>query len=542
MSNHPYVVHGPPGTGKTHFLTLQAARAAEKYGSDRVQIVSLTRTAAAEIRTRVEGVPEHNCGTLHSRCLRGLGVKRGELTADKDFLEAWNAAHPDYAMGKIAEDPEGAGGMAIDPLADDRLGLDSGADLLQAADVLRHQRRHEALWPTEVLEFHRKWTEFKRAQGRRDFTDLIEMALLDVPAPPGDCRVLIVDEAQDLSALENALVRQWTRHTDQTVVAGDADQTLYGWRGAEPTFFLPDSVPEDHVRVLHQSYRVPQAAHRVAMEIITPCEGRYPTKYLPTQEPGTVELGGPTFRHNADELADMAAEHARDPERGSVMLIAPCGFQLFPLLAELRAKGVPFHNPFRATHGAWNPLPRGRKDAVTFSERLEAFTVPSRLGRGWSQDEFTHWASQLTAEFLRRGVKSEIKEGTLRAPRTVDELRAIFRNAADAERALSGDLDWFVSAISPAGKKSAEYPLRVIRAFGVQGIVDKPRVIVGTIHSVKGGQAGRVVVCPDMSKRGADELANNEDSIRRLFYVAVTRTQGGLMMTNPGGRLYANFW
>jgi DNA helicase-2/ATP-dependent DNA helicase PcrA len=385
------------------------------------------------------------------------------------------------------------------------------------------------VWPTEVLEFHRAWTAFKRAQGRRDFTDLIEMALLDVPAPPGDCRVLIVDEAQDLSALENALVRQWTRHTDQTVVAGDADQALYGWRGAEPTFFLPGAVPEDRVRVLHQSFRVPQAAHGVAVGIITPCEGRYPTEYRPTEKPGKVELG-------------MAAEHARNPDLGSIMLIAPCGFQLFPLLAELRARGVPYCNPYRATHGAWNPLPRGRKDAVTFSERLEAFTVPSRLGRGWSQDEFTHWASQLTAEFLKRGVKSELKEGTLRAPRTVDELRAIFRNASDAERALAGDLDWFVSALSPAGKKSAEYPLRVVRAFGIPGITEKPRVIVGTIHSVKGGQADKVVVCPDMSRRGADELANNEDSIRRLFYVAVTRTMGDLMMTTPGGRLYANFW
>jgi hypothetical protein len=131
VSNDPYVVHGPPGTGKTHFLTQQAARAADKYGPDGIQIVSLTRTAAAEIRSRVEGLPDHNCGTLHSRCLRGLGVKRGELTADKDFLDAWNEAHPDYAMGRIAEDPEGAGGMAIDPLADDRAGLESGADLLQ---------------------------------------------------------------------------------------------------------------------------------------------------------------------------------------------------------------------------------------------------------------------------------------------------------------------------------------------------------------------------------------------------------------------------
>ena len=54
-------------------------------------------------------------------------------------------------------------------------------------------------------------------------------------------------------------------------------------------------------------------------------------------------------------------------------------------------------------------------------------------------------------------------------------------------------------------------------------------MIVGTIHSVKGGEADVVYVAPDLSERGALEWESTNESrkdrVRRLFYVAITRAR-----------------
>ena len=61
----------------------------------------------------------------------------------------------------------------------------------------------------------------------------------------------------------------------------------------------------------------------------------------------------------------------------------------------------------------------------------------------------------------------------------------------------------------------------------------KPQIIVGTIHSVKGGEADTVFIIPDISY-SAFELAENNregwDSITRLFYVAATRAKEKLIL------------
>ncbi len=73
------------------------------------------------------------------------------------------------------------------------------------------------------------------------------------------------------------------------------------------------------------------------------------------------------------------------------------------------------------------------------------------------------------------------------------------------------------------------YTIRVVRAFGVE---ESPRVILGTIHSVKGGEADDVVLFPDLSPAGYAEYASNayRDRILRLFYVGMTRTRDRLML------------
>jgi ATP-dependent helicase/nuclease subunit A len=78
----------------------------------------------------------------------------------------------------------------------------------------------------------------KRAQGVLDFDDLLFKARDLIQADPGcipPIDVIIVDEAQDNSRLQNDLIRLVQAATRASVVmCGDTKQTIYGWRGADP--------------------------------------------------------------------------------------------------------------------------------------------------------------------------------------------------------------------------------------------------------------------------------------------------------------------
>jgi len=115
-------------------------------------------------------------------------------------------------------------------------------------------------WPANLRDFAARWQQYKDDLGLLDFTDLIEIALRDIHIAPGNPAVIFVDEAQDLSRMQLALIRKWGRHTDYFILSGDEDQTIYSFHGASPDALLEPDIPDDHKIILKQSYRVLQTA------------------------------------------------------------------------------------------------------------------------------------------------------------------------------------------------------------------------------------------------------------------------------------------
>ena len=73
-----------------------------------------------------------------------------------------------------------------------------------------------------------------------------------------------------------------------------------------------------------------------------------------------------------------------------------------------------------------------------------------------------------------------------------------------------------------------QFPTGVALAGGTAALEESPRVIVGTIHSVKGGQADVVFLFPDLSPAGDAAYQRHgaqRDSVIRLFYVGMTRAR-----------------
>lgn len=520
-----WLVHGPPGTGKTSNLARNCERAVEQHGASAVTIASLTKTAAHEIASRVT-LPDHQVGTLHAHCYHALD--RPELCETASELRDWNEKHPELAITRAPDQLEDTeSGSDVDQAPGDRL----------HQQVMNHRARLTPVehWTPEQASYYRAWCEWK--DGRADFTDLIEQGVRQVAAAPGDPRVLLVDEAQDLSALELKLTAKWATAAETTVCSGDTDQAIFSWRGASPEALL--GIERAGERVLEQSFRVPGAVHELASAWIHQIPDRAPVEYRPTSEPGRVELAAFSLRDTHDLL------HSIEQLDGTVMVLTTCGYMLNPLLAALRANGVPFHNPYRCKQGAWNPL-RGCR-------ALTAFLRPDRRvwgdqARIWTWRDLQHWSDPLqAARAFDRGAKAAIDEhcrpdrfGESRSDQTVplETLVALFGVTDLKHPAFRLDTGWWRDCLRASQTAKYAYPLAVLQHRGGRALLETPRLIAGTAHSVKGGEADHVILAPDLSRSGMDGwLAGGQlrSHVIRTGYVALTRARESLTVLRPLG-------
>ena len=106
-------------------------------------------------------------------------------------------------------------------------------------------------------------------------------------------------------------------------------------------------------------------------------------------------------------------------------------------------------------------------------------------------------------------------------------------------------LDYFLTHATARFRKALEFPVAVYKSQGEKGLQDEPRIIVGTIHSVKGGEADAVYLFPDLSAQAYQQLQivprEARPALVRQVYVAMTRAREALYLCEPGGRHYWNW-
>ncbi len=527
-------VLGPPGCGKTTELSRQIEAEVKRRGSESVLVMSLTRAAAAELVGRELPLDREQLGTLHSHAYRCLDSPR--IANTRERYEEWNTfveERGDKAL-KLTQ------GVSRDDFGVTDEQESVGDRLFAAMDALRARMVPRDEWPESVRDFHEEWSAWKQKNYLADFTDLIESCLGDVERAPGNPQCIFLDEAQDFSKLELALARKWARHADKLVLAGDPDQALYSWRGAEPRNFLEPDIAESSYHELEQSYRVPKAVHRVAVEWIRQVRERRDVRYLPTPHPGSVSFVN--FHYGQPERVFSKVE-GLIAQGKSVMFLATASYMLKPLLRFFRDEGVPFHNPYVDKRGDWNPL-RSRKGAKSMAERIRAF-----LYGGWLGDpaELRAWLDLLKLDHFR--ADREVTKDYLRKLRavSVEQLQQMLSEHA-LKRALATDLDWLRRGLLKqyaSGPRSAafDYACRIAERYGETTLAKKPQAIVGTAHSVKGGEADYVVVFPDLSAAADKHLfegTGGQDAITRTMYVAFTRAREGLLLCGPATKRHVD--
>ena len=259
----PMAVLAGAGTGKTRAITYRIAYGVARgvYEPTNVLAVTFTKRAAVEMRERLMalGVPGVQARTFHSAALRQLqyfwpsaiGGSMPPLLEHKASLISAAAARIGIRADKA---------LVRDLAAEVEWSKVSMLDADAYAEAVRANRRTPPgdLSVDDVLALMDAYQEAKEDRGVLDFEDVLVLTagiLQDYPAIAQrihrQYRSFVVDEYQDVSALQHHVLNLWLGGRHDICVVGDVAQTIYSFAGASPRY-LQDFAQE------HKGARVVQ--------------------------------------------------------------------------------------------------------------------------------------------------------------------------------------------------------------------------------------------------------------------------------------------
>ena len=533
------VIIGPPGCGKTTTLGTWCERAVSRYGYDKVLVCSLTRTAAYRAAHTIE-LPYQQFGTVHAFAYRALG--QPVLTEAK--LDEWNKAYPNLLLAAHgqAKTPDDGYLMPEETTVGDGLKLEytrmrtMGID----RDAVEWQR-------ASVQGFARRWEDWKAQNHYMDFVDLLDQAYIEIDAAPGEPAIILGDEWQDVGTLEHKLIMKWAEKAERLVLAGDPGQALFSFRGTDPLLLqqLWDEYDPGR-KPLSQSYRLPRAVYDYAWQWQQRFQFTRKVAYSPRKDVHGCVVEG--FIRRASAFAMVTP---RDIEKTllpyldagkQVLIQATCSYMLNPVIRCLHEMGIPYGNSLRPNNGHWQSLPQKRGRGFTVVDRVIAFSRPcanlwGELAHFWTPGELKAWTSALPVTgIFSRGGQSAIQglSDDVSDEEMSDACSTWFTEEALRAIVPKPDLTWYLAHIKGSDNLRAHVD-NVIRRYGVQKLQEKPLVQIGTIHSVKGGEADIVWLSPDLSleaSSAAHKDAQSAEELRRVFYVGCTRAKEGLLLAD----------
>lgn len=522
---------GVPGSGKTTALTqrIEERILGGRYGPDEIAVSSLTRTASALLTSRAPMVNQEHVSTLHALCYRAIRCQESDhwgVAESPEGIKAWNArAEQVYWAFEHAPELEDADMTSYAPPGS----TVTGNTLLAEVTTYRQRMIPEALWSPEAREFYAAWKRFKAQSRLLDFTDMIEYCLQAHISLPG-IRAGFFDEVQDFTALQLALIRQWEREVfEECFIAGDDDQSLYDFAGADPRELIKD-VPGVDVRreFLEQSYRLPSRIADKAQAQLVGLQYREEKTIRPVRKGGAVLTTYVTWTR-PDGVLQVIEQCL---ERGkTLMLLTTCSYMLCHVIRLLRTCAIPFHNEWRRAQGMWNPLhkEKGTSAALILSKFLAGPDA-------WTDADVRLWAEDMRSDgskALRAGVKGKMKltvPGDARS--TLAKMQEWF-NPTAYYAVMDADLEWYLDQLQDSKKQRYQFPAAVVRKHGVAALTRKPCVTVGTIHSVKGGEADVVILFPTVPPSAAEAwrcTRAGRDAVVRQMYVGMTRAKETLIL------------
>jgi len=351
----PLAILAGAGSGKTRVLTRRVAWLAARDRVDPAHTLALTftRKAAGELVERLERLGVRRtvtAGTFHAIALAQLRRRASDRRRTMPEILARKA--------RILVPLLGARGAAATVAASEIAGEIEWAKARRVtperyAAAVERARREPPRPPAEVARLYARYEQEKRAKRLVDFDDLIWLCADSLRRDTEFAatqrwrfRHLFVDEFQDATPAQVALVRGWLGDGTDLTVVGDPDQAIYGFAGANP-WYLNDFAkhfPGGAVLRLDTNYRSTAQVVATAQAALPP-SARTGVVRTPRSDGSLPTIT--EFESEASEASVVAASLRRShgptrPWCGSAVLYRT-NAQSAAFEAAFGAEGVPFH-------------------------------------------------------------------------------------------------------------------------------------------------------------------------------------------------------
>lgn len=480
------IVLGPPGTGKTTYLLNKAEQFLESgVRPEKLGYVAFTKKAANEALTRAVEKFGYDPDeltyfrTLHSLCYYWLGLGRSDVMARSNLRDFSKTIGE-----RIGSAWDGENLMALNTKGDSMLFLENMARNRRIGFREQWNGADSNISWLHFEWFVKNYTRYKEANFLIDYTDMLEMFLDAKGSPRLD--VLIVDEAQDLSALQWKCVEKLAENVETVYIAGDDDQAIYRWAGADVEHFID---LKGKITYLDQSYRVPRKVHDLALGVVKRIGNRKEKVWQPKKEEGTVNY------HTSFEHVDISS--------GDWLFLARNNYLLNAVEEHLKLSGRVYQ--------------KGNKSSVS-ENLITAIRDWEKLRKGASIE-----AARVRKIYGYMKVGKGVKRGYKTLKTVRDDLN-LSLTELKADHGLLVDCIWH-ECFDLIGNTQREYVISCLR-HGEKLFSSKIRL--NTIHASKGGECENVVLLTDLANKTWEELYRNPDNECRAFYVGVTRTMENL--------------
>ena len=276
-------IFGPPGTGKTtRLLNIVEEEINNGTAVDKIGYFSFTKKAAHEaitramLKFRLDKKDFTYFRTLHSLAYHHLNLNPVDVMSDLNYREV-----SDWLQIKINNPNKSINELGISTPKDVYLTLIDQSKIqgVSLENQFSRSGMHIDGGFDRLNYIDRGIRQYKDKHKLFDYTDMILEFIKMNNAPRLD--VVIVDEAQDLSLIQWLMVEQLIRKADRAYIAGDDDQAIFNWAGADMGRLGKLQCKRE---ILDKSYRIPGKVHTIAQKIITPIVDRVPKVWQPREE------------------------------------------------------------------------------------------------------------------------------------------------------------------------------------------------------------------------------------------------------------------
>jgi len=570
----PCVVVAGPGSGKTRTLTRRIAHLIEVRNVEAAQIMAVTFTnrAAAEMRQRLGQ-------------LLPSAAELDALTVGTFHRVALNLLRDCGAAEKTVLDQVEARGVLESALEDAGLSLRSGAALSAISLAKAAAQRPEEI-EGEVGEaygvYQRQLAAFKARDYDDILLDLLELLENDAPALArlrARFTHVLVDEFQDVNAVQYKLVKMLAGAGEGLFAIGDADQAIYSFRGAEPRYFarLLEDFPQAQRFHLGTNYRSSATIVEAAAEVIQCNSGRLPLPMRPVQKAGpkirllsvpgetaegiavvreiSRQVGGADMVQADQQVASSAARSFAD-----FAVLFRTGRQAATMEQCFLQEGLPYrligHKGFLDAAKVRQALTLCRfiaypQDALRL---LSALELPTFHPGAAALKEVRRWVGQesMTSALLQERVPAAATKVQM-----LVEAGQRYASLADSQGVgamlrqwqtdCAGEADADLEQLAQVGDGAASLEkLLDTVLLGLEAdyerrsgkAVEEEAVQLMTLHAAKGLEFP--VVCFGGVEDGLVPLRDKDADIeeeRRLFYVGLTRAQEELILSHCRSRM-----